>query len=51
MDDFVPVSNTNKIMCSISRNKNEMWVSLLEKALLKTKDGYNIIEGFEGEVS
>ena len=46
LDDYLPVDkDSNKLICAHS-NKNELWVSLLEKAWAKVNGGYaNIIGG------
>lgn len=41
IDDFLPVSSHNQLLCSFSSNKNEFWISLIEKAYMKVMGGYD----------
>lgn len=41
VDDLFPMSKQGDLLCSFSNNKNELWVSILEKAYMKVMGGYD----------
>jgi len=41
VDDLLPVSKNGKLMCTYTKNNNELWASIIEKAYMKLMGGYN----------
>lgn len=41
VDDHLPTSKHNQLLCSHSKERQEFWVSILEKAYMKVMGGYD----------
>lgn len=41
VDDHLPTGKYKQLLCSHSNNRNEFWVSILEKAYMKVMGGYD----------
>ncbi|EDV27259.1 uncharacterized protein TRIADDRAFT_37459 [Trichoplax adhaerens] len=41
IDDTLPLGNDGQLLCSFSHNRDEFWVSLMEKAYMKVMGGYD----------
>ncbi|XP_032218240.1 calpain-7 [Nematostella vectensis] len=41
IDDLLPMGKDGKLLCGHSTNRNEMWISLVEKAYMKVMGGYD----------
>ena len=38
IDDRLPISHSGELLCSYSNNRDEFWISLIEKAYMKVSD-------------
>lgn len=41
MDDLLPVDRQGDLLCSSSKDRGELWVSIVEKAYMKLNGGYD----------
>ncbi|KAI9016376.1 hypothetical protein CLU79DRAFT_763565 [Phycomyces nitens] len=41
VDDLLPLSRQNTLMCTFSADKEELWASIIEKAYMKLMGGYD----------
>ncbi len=41
VDDRLPLGRNGKLLCACTSNRNELWVSIIEKAYMKLNGGYN----------
>ncbi|OAD66727.1 calpain-like protease PalB/Rim13 [Phycomyces blakesleeanus NRRL 1555(-)] len=41
VDDLLPLSQKNTLMCTFSADKEELWASIIEKAYMKLMGGYD----------